>query len=537
MAQSFQPSNIIEFNGNQHKDVFFNGYEHKEAWMDINGELCCVWKRTSSEYNHVKIIVVPAEYQTTTSFISSDIYIAYDKVVFPLYGLNGSWMSRFDIATVTVDFTTDSIDVTYSEDSRNTGSTRIGQNFWSIGTETGWDDYDKIVDKLNGDLILESSIIVSGGFTSWAYPRGNPPRRESSVRDDSFAKLGLNGYRINTAVNHTLITDSVKLHNDETSLEAPFNYFALDNSIGSESAFKSEKNSLGLSVYVKNNHLILYSNGNTSRHTSFYWSRLCKYDPLNTGYIYDYYYNGIYMGYPYKGEINLNTGNSIYYLQYGNHPKDTYYDNTTYYEDVIDYDTVVRDFAVKTIRTFYYIESESQYYSSMKRYLVKYGTNLNSELKTWDISDITYDVATLREISRPNNTTSVIVYPSYYVVNDEMYTLESLPSETSVSRTVLGYAYSEILDCDYVLVSKRTFISYSVPDVYTYECYKLVEGKYILLNVDFSSLLEAEAETGFHGGVAKYANGFWYFINETSARSDTTIMRFNIPELNVYKGE
>lgn len=44
MAQTFTPSDTIFFNGANHKGVFFNGYEHKEAWMEVNGELCCVWR-------------------------------------------------------------------------------------------------------------------------------------------------------------------------------------------------------------------------------------------------------------------------------------------------------------------------------------------------------------------------------------------------------------------------------------------------------------------------------------------------------------
>lgn len=44
MAQSFTPGNIIKFKGADHNGVFLRGHAHKEAWMDIDGELCCVWK-------------------------------------------------------------------------------------------------------------------------------------------------------------------------------------------------------------------------------------------------------------------------------------------------------------------------------------------------------------------------------------------------------------------------------------------------------------------------------------------------------------
>lgn len=41
---SFEPSDIIVFNDTEHDGVFFDGYEHDEAWMEVDGELCCVWR-------------------------------------------------------------------------------------------------------------------------------------------------------------------------------------------------------------------------------------------------------------------------------------------------------------------------------------------------------------------------------------------------------------------------------------------------------------------------------------------------------------
>lgn len=539
MAQSFQPSNIIEFNGNQHKDVFFNGYEHKEAWMDINGELCCVWKRTSREHNHIKVMtLLYSEYPITTMFARERMYITHDKVVFCLYGMGSGTVGAHDIATITVDIDTESVHTVHCEDySLSTiGCTAIAQNFWSIGTENCWEEYDKISDSLNGDLTLEVSFVESGGGFSWGYPRDNPPRRFSHVEDDTFIKLGVNGYRINTAVNHTMVIDGIKIHNDETSMETSSNYFQLSSMIG-DGVHKVERGALGLQAYAKNNHIILYTSGNEGRHGEAYWTRICKYDPASTGSRYDYQYNGIFMGFPYKGQINLNTGDGIYYLQFGNYPSDTYYDVTHYYENVIGYLSVSRDYAIKNIKTMYYTESDSTYHTENKTYLIKYGVNLNSELKTWDISDMTGAPTIAHEISRPNNTTSIIVTNTYYAVGENVYRLESLPSGDRMYRTALGYAYSEILGCDYVLVNAYTYETITGQRIDSYECYKLVEGKYTLLNVDFSSLLETEAETGFHGGITRYANGFWYFINQESSTRNTTIMRFNLPELNVYKGE
>lgn len=42
----WEPSNIIYYQGAEHDRVFFNGYDHEEAWMEVDGELACVWKKS-----------------------------------------------------------------------------------------------------------------------------------------------------------------------------------------------------------------------------------------------------------------------------------------------------------------------------------------------------------------------------------------------------------------------------------------------------------------------------------------------------------
>lgn len=76
-----KPTDRIFLKGNYHKNVFYKGKKHKEAWMEVDGELQCVWRKMLKLGNFISTSDVLDIEEKQVSFLFPDMEEEFELLI------------------------------------------------------------------------------------------------------------------------------------------------------------------------------------------------------------------------------------------------------------------------------------------------------------------------------------------------------------------------------------------------------------------------------------------------------------------------